>query len=109
MAGARFSRASTINHQPSTIPHPLGARIDAGSRAERSEQPRMSSLFPARLRTSRQRTGSAGEAAAAAELQAAGFEILQRNYRCPDGEVDLIAREGDVIVFVEVKTRSSST
>src|SRR5438874_2684714 len=109
MVDGRRSVPSGINHQPFTIHHPLSAAIDAGTGAALSEQARMSSLFPARLRTSRQRTGTAGEEAAAAELQAAGYEILRRNYRCADGEVDLIAREGDVIVFVEVKTRSSYT
>lgn len=67
----------------------------------------MSSLFPSRPRTPKQRIGAAGEAAAASELEAAGCVILDRNYRCPYGEVDLIARDGEVIVFVEVKTRSS--
>jgi putative endonuclease len=67
----------------------------------------MSSLFSSRPRAPKQRIGAAGEAAAAAELEAAGCEILDRNYRCPYGEVDLVARDGDVIVFVEVKTRSS--
>jgi putative endonuclease len=67
----------------------------------------MSSLFPARPQTPKQRTGAAGEAAAAAELEAVGYAILTRNYRCPHGEIDLVAADGSVIVFVEVKTRSS--
>ena len=36
-----------------------------------------------------------------------GFEILERNYRCPLGEIDIIARDRDVLVFVEVKTKES--
>jgi putative endonuclease len=53
------------------------------------------------------RTGRAGEDLAAAYLRRAGYEILERNYRCPFGEVDIIAREGGSIVFVEVKCRRS--
>jgi len=49
--------------------------------------------------------GPAGEKAAARFLRKAGYRILARNWRCPAGEIDLIAREGDTLVFVEVKTR----
>lgn len=51
--------------------------------------------------------GRFGEDAAVAHLEAAGWEILDRNWRCPQGELDIIARDGAVVVFVEVKTRSS--
>jgi putative endonuclease len=51
--------------------------------------------------------GKRGEALAALFLQNAGYEILERNWRCPQGEIDLIARDGADTVFVEVKTRSS--
>ena len=50
--------------------------------------------------------GPAGEAAAAAYLQEQGYAIVARNYRCTDGELDLVARAGATIVFVEVKARS---
>lgn len=53
------------------------------------------------------RFGRSGEAEAAGALEGAGYRILARNYRCPFGEVDVVAEEGDVLVFVEVKTRSS--
>lgn len=53
------------------------------------------------------RTGKIGEQMAAAYLQEAGYQILERNYRCPFGEIDIIAREGDTLVFVEVKSRRS--
>jgi len=42
---------------------------------------------------------------AAAHLEAAGYRLVGRNYRCPLGEVDLVAEEGDCLVFVEVRTR----
>ncbi|NPU84889.1 MAG: YraN family protein [Syntrophaceae bacterium] len=53
--------------------------------------------------------GALGEDLAAAHLKKAGYEILVRNYRCAAGEMDIIARDGDVLVFVEVKTRRSGT
>lgn len=51
--------------------------------------------------------GRAGEDAACALLLSKGFEILGRNVRNRLGELDIIARDGQVLVFVEVKTRSS--
>lgn len=39
-------------------------------------------------------------------LRAAGMTIVERNYRCPLGELDIVARDGDVLVFVEVRTRT---
>lgn len=51
--------------------------------------------------------GKRGEAIAAHYLWGAGYEIVERNWRCPQGEIDLVARDGDELVFVEVKTRSS--
>jgi putative endonuclease len=53
--------------------------------------------------------GRAGEDAAAAYLQALGFTILERNLRGPGGEIDIVAKDGATIVFVEVKRRDSRT
>jgi putative endonuclease len=52
--------------------------------------------------------GRDAEAVAAAFLQARGLTILERNYRCRLGEIDLVAREGGTTVFVEVRQRASS-
>ena len=52
------------------------------------------------------RLGRDGEDAAAAHLTAAGCTLLARNWRCRDGELDLVIRDGDTVAFVEVKTRS---
>ncbi|MEG9248547.1 YraN family protein [Arthrobacter sp. Soc17.1.1.1] len=51
--------------------------------------------------------GRRGEATAAAYLQQAGLRIVDRNWRCPAGEIDLVAVDGSTLVIVEVKTRSS--
>ncbi|MBI9083562.1 MAG: YraN family protein [Desulfobacterales bacterium] len=53
----------------------------------------------------RQQLGNTGESAAAGYLQVQGYRILQRNYRNPMGEIDLVARDHNTLVFVEVKTR----
>ncbi|MGH2816932.1 MAG: YraN family protein [Actinomycetota bacterium] len=49
--------------------------------------------------------GRRGEDLAVSVFRRLGFEIVQRNYRCRHGEVDLIARRGRILVFCEVKTR----
>ncbi|MEO8106528.1 MAG: YraN family protein [Actinomycetes bacterium] len=51
--------------------------------------------------------GRLGEDLAAAHLIAQGLIVLDRNWRCAVGEVDIVAREGDALVICEVKTRSS--
>jgi putative endonuclease len=48
------------------------------------------------------------ENAAAELLERAGLQLLQRNYRCKAGEIDIVARDGDTLVFVEVRARRSS-
>jgi putative endonuclease len=55
----------------------------------------------------RQRIGTQGEELAARWYRAAGYEVVARNWRCRDGELDLIVRDHDTAVFCEVKTRSS--
>ena len=51
--------------------------------------------------------GAEAEAMAAAFLERKGLRIVERNYRCRLGEIDLVAREGDTTVFVEVRQRAS--
>lgn len=55
----------------------------------------------------RARIGRSAEIAAAAELGKRGYKIIASNYRCRFGEIDLIANEGDSLVFVEVRCRRS--
>ncbi len=53
-------------------------------------------------------TGRAGEDLAADYLAQNGHEILKRNFKCRSGEIDIISRQGETIVFSEVKYRSSA-
>lgn len=59
-------------------------------------------------RRSKYDLGGRGEDLAAKRLKKLGWKILERQYRDPPGEIDLIAREGDTIVFVEVRSRSGT-
>lgn len=52
--------------------------------------------------------GTAYEKRAAQYLEARGYQILAHNYRCKQGEIDLIAQDGDYLVFVEVKYRKDA-
>ena len=52
--------------------------------------------------------GEDAETLAGAFLQRAGLRLVARNYRCRFGEIDLIVRDGDTLVFVEVRMRSNS-
>lgn len=56
----------------------------------------------------RRARGAAAEAAVARDLEARGWRVVSRNYRCRLGEIDLIAREGETLVFLEVKHRRSA-
>ena len=53
----------------------------------------------------RQGLGRRGEQLAARQLEAKGFQIVTRNWRCESGELDLVARDGECLVMVEVRTR----
>jgi putative endonuclease len=56
----------------------------------------------------RKELGRWGEGQAREYLQDQGFVILEENYRCKLGEIDLIALDGECLVFIEVKTRTST-
>lgn len=55
---------------------------------------------------SRQRLGQSGEDKVVKHLQQKGYRILVKNYRCKVGEIDIIAKDDGILVFIEVKTRS---
>jgi putative endonuclease len=56
----------------------------------------------------RQAFGISGETLAVAELERRGYVILDRRYRTRHGEIDIVARDGSVTVFVEVKARTTA-
>ena len=62
---------------------------------------------PAPARVAAFRTGLSAENRAAAYLMAKGYRILAKRFRTPHGEIDLVARKRNMIVFVEVKARAS--
>lgn len=53
--------------------------------------------------------GKLGEDLARERLKDLGYRILKTNYRCSLGEIDLVARDGDVLVFAEIKTRKNES
>ena len=59
------------------------------------------------MSTDRVKLGKLGEEIAGRFLREQGYQILTTNYRCPQGEVDIVARDGEEVVFVEVRTRRS--
>jgi putative endonuclease len=57
------------------------------------------------MKDARKKLGQWGENLAADYLERRGYAIRQRNYRCPVGEMDIVAEDGGCLVFVEVRTR----
>lgn len=60
------------------------------------------------MKQNRRETGSQYEQLAGSYLESCGYEILEYNYRCRIGEIDIIARDGEYLVFCEVKYRRGS-
>ena len=58
-------------------------------------------------RTAKQVAGQAGEDAALEHLRKSGLRLVERNFRCKAGEIDLIMQDGSALVFVEVRKRSN--
>jgi putative endonuclease len=56
---------------------------------------------------SKRETGLMGEKLACEFLGNNGYHIIDRNYRCPEGEIDIVARQQDTLVFIEVRTKTS--
>ena len=79
---------------------PVLALTGSGGRSEARPVKRKSSTSD-----SRRRLAQAGEQAAAEHLERGGMRVVERNYRCRAGEIDLIALDGNTVAFVEVKLR----
>lgn len=60
------------------------------------------------MRSTTKQIGDKGEDLAVSELEKSGYKIIERNFRTRFGEIDIIARDADVLVFVEVKAKTSS-
>ena len=60
------------------------------------------------METTTRERGASAEDRATAALEAAGYSIVARNWTCVVGELDIIARDGDVLVFVEVRSRADA-
>lgn len=67
----------------------------------------MSGAGQPRRKNGRQSVGRAGEDAACVYLRSLGYALVQRNWRCRSGELDLILRDGETLVFAEVRSRTS--
>ncbi len=89
---------------PNQTPHTnrSNLRLQSASVASVAESKR------SQPKTSRQLLGRYGEDRACDYLQSLGYSIVERNWRCRIGEIDIIARDRDRFVFVEVKTRSAN-
>ncbi len=59
--------------------------------------------------THQKRLGEWGEAEARRYLETKTYVLIERNFRVPEGEIDLVMQDGDIVVFVEVKTRTSDS
>ncbi|MBL0214693.1 MAG: YraN family protein [Myxococcales bacterium] len=61
------------------------------------------------METSTKVLGASAEERATVALEAAGYSIVARNWTCAVGELDVVARDGDILVFVEVRSRASAS
>lgn len=78
---------------------------DARRRQRKNGEPQKSGLCQ-KGRKNLRRTGADYEKAAGGYLESLGYEILEYNYRCRLGEIDIVAKDGEYIVFFEVKYRA---
>jgi putative endonuclease len=82
--------------------------ISCGFRLQ-AEDPALLLLFQSGAMTvDRQAFGKSGEDLAVSTLEARGYAILARRYRTRHGEIDIVARDGETLVFVEVKARATA-
>ena len=85
----------------------IGNRF-AGIKKEKSFKTQNSISVIMMMRESTKDVGQEGEDIAFSYIRQQGYRVVDRNYRCPYGEVDLIAKDGETFVFIEVKSRQST-
>lgn len=104
--GGNGNRGRPVNRDASRDTGPDFVRGTDGDSADRTAKRDASSS--AGLRPSsdgRRKLGMRGETIAADHLASIGYRMIERNWRCPGGELDLIAEDGGTLVFVEVRSR----
>lgn len=83
---------------------------DRSQRGQPSSLPvALQSQSPPGTRTARQESGADAESRALAYLQRHGLQLVERNFLCKMGEIDLIMRDGATLVFVEVRARADAS
>lgn len=85
----------------------LGGEYEKGRRKGKAEG-KAEGKEVLQMRLNRAKLGQVGEAYARTYLESKGYQTLAVNYRCPYGEIDLIAREAHELVFIEIKSRTGS-
>lgn len=104
-----------IRHKGYGTPEHLAAlrRLGPCPIHRRSFAPVRELLEPAQgkksVSSSRRRLGAQGERIAANYLRECGYVIRETNFRCPEGEIDIVAQDGECLVFVEVRTRRGTS
>lgn len=83
----------------------LAAMSDSNEGPEKNEEPKKTR----KRSTHNKELGRRGEDAAVRFLERRGYDIVERNWTCFAGEADIIARDDEVVVFVEVKTRTGAS
>jgi putative endonuclease len=96
----------TIGVGRSSVPATLGGRGRPPHLLKTWWHRRLAGAKSVGMKDARRTLGDRGEDLAAASLKKQGYKILARNYITPLGEIDLVARQGKTVVFVEVKTRT---
>lgn len=108
---ARYPGYGLAQHKGYASPAHLAAitRYGPSPVHRRSFSPMRAELLPATPPTPRAQLGAQGEEIAAAHLARAGLRVVARNFRTRRGEVDIVAQDGETLVFVEVRTRRTAS
>lgn len=105
-----MAKTAGVLERPESTSAASRTKHNSSNTQERSRRGRKTSVSPrpAASKNKNKSLGAKGEEAAARFLEHRGYEILERNWKCDAGEVDIIAKDDDWLVFVEVKTRRNT-